>query len=164
MKSGVNGLDHRLSFRHRNSALVKPVSFGKTSFKRRHLNVSERDKQDKPGHWLAFSKLGWSLPIPDTLIIDPPQISSFHSAKLSNHLHFPVLTLLFLYYWVTLMHHLVRSPCRFWAQNEDQGTKASGKESVNYVEITHVAKALLTFLLENSAIDGFILFSFVSYQ
>lgn len=38
------------------------------SFKRRNLNGSERDKHDEPGHWLAFSKLSWSIPIPDALI------------------------------------------------------------------------------------------------
>lgn len=50
--------------------------------------MAQRDKHDEPGHWLAFSKLDRSIPIPDTLIIDLPQISSFHSAKLSNHCYF----------------------------------------------------------------------------
>lgn len=31
--------------------------------------MAQRDKHDEPGHWLAFSKLDWSIPIPDTLII-----------------------------------------------------------------------------------------------
>lgn len=59
----------------------------------------------------------------------------------------------------------MRSPCRdLWRLNEDKDTKASGKGSVNYGEITHTAKALLIFLSEDSAIDGFILFYFVSYK
>lgn len=31
--------------------------------------VRERDKYGEPGHWLAFSKLDWSIPIPAALLI-----------------------------------------------------------------------------------------------
>lgn len=88
MKSGVNGLDHRLSFRHRNSALVKNCHLEKRPLRGRNLNGSERDKYDEPGHWLAFSKLDWCILIPEALIIELLQISSLHSEKLTNDCYF----------------------------------------------------------------------------
>lgn len=88
MKSGVNGLDHRLSFRRRNSALLKHCHLEKRPLRGRNLNGSERDKYDQPGHWLAFSELDWSIPIPGALIINLLQISSFHSAKLTDYCYF----------------------------------------------------------------------------
>jgi len=70
MKSGVNGLDHRLSFRHRNSALVKHCHLEKRPLRGRNLNGSEKEiKYDEPGHWLAFSKLDWSIATPAALLI-----------------------------------------------------------------------------------------------
>lgn len=43
MKSGVNGLDHRLSFRHRNSTLVKHCHLEKRPLRERNLNGSRKE-------------------------------------------------------------------------------------------------------------------------
>lgn len=68
MKSGVNGLDHRLSFRHRNSALVKHCHLEKRPLRGRNLNGSEKEA-NMMSHCLAFSKLDWSIPIAAALQI-----------------------------------------------------------------------------------------------